>query len=130
MAAEIMAVMGRLLWSWQNFAKVRHSDCRTRSIERFYGKKSMETLKIILPAGERKPCVCGATLCVNRTSSNGHLTEVWLCSRQCGARGFTYEGALRRKIRLDLLSWGDLRRNAHALIAAHSEEHDDDAIVQ
>jgi len=85
----------------------------------------METLKIILPATERKPCVCGATLCVNRASSNGHLTEVWLCSRHCGARGLTYEGALRRKIRLDLLGWGDLRRNAQALIAAHSEGHDD-----
>jgi hypothetical protein len=82
----------------------------------------METMKIIMPAAERKPCVCGATLCVSRTAGNGHLAEVWLCSRHCGARGLTYEGALRRKIRLDLLSWGDLRRNAQALIAAHSDE--------
>ena len=80
----------------------------------------MEAVKIIIPAAERKPCVCGATLSVSRTS---RLAEVWLCSRHCGARGLTYEGALRRKIRLDLLSWGDLRRNAQALIAAHSNEH-------
>ena len=130
MAAEIMAgdrPASMVLAPLRERAALR---LQNSIFERFYGKKSMETLKIILPAAERKPCVCGATLCVNRTSSNGHLTEVWLCSRQCGARGLTYEGALRRKIRLDLLSWGDLRRNAHALLAAHSEEHDDDAIVQ
>lgn len=57
----------------------------------------MEAVKIIVPAAERKPCVCGA-------------------------RGLTYAGALRRKIRLDLLSWGDLRRATQALIAAHSDE--------
>ena len=84
----------------------------------------METVKIIMPAAERKPCVRGATLCVSRTASNGHLIEAWHCSRHCGARGLTYEGALRRKIRLDLLSWGDLRRNAQALIATHSDEQD------
>jgi hypothetical protein len=85
----------------------------------------MEAVKIIMPAAERKPCVCGATLCVSRASSNGQSVEVWLCSRHCGARGLSYEGALRRKIRLDLLSWGDLRRNAQALIAAHSHKQDD-----
>ena len=85
----------------------------------------MEAVNIIYPAPERKPCVCGATLSVNRTANNGHSPEIWLCSRHCGARGLTYEGALRRKIRLDLLGWGDLRRNAQALIAAHSDEHDD-----
>jgi hypothetical protein len=85
----------------------------------------MEAVKIIMPAAERKPCVCGGTLCVSRAANNGRLAEVWLCSRHCGARGLTYEGALRRKIRLDLLSWGDLRRNAQALIVAHSDEHDD-----
>ncbi len=79
----------------------------------------MEAVKIILPAAERKPCVCGATLALNR--SFGRAGGRWLCSRHCGARGLTYEGALRRKIRLDLLSWGDLRRSAQALIAAHSE---------
>ena len=84
----------------------------------------MEGVKIIMPAAERKPCVCGATVCVSRTTSYRQLTEVWLCSDHCGARGLTYEGALRRKIRLDLLSWGDLRRNAQALIAAHSDEQD------
>jgi hypothetical protein len=85
----------------------------------------MEAVKIIMPAADRKPCVCGATLSVSRTASNGHLTELWLCSRHCGARGLTYEGALRRKIRLDLLSWGDLRRNAQALVAAHSDDQDE-----
>jgi hypothetical protein len=90
----------------------------------------MEAVKIIMPAAERKPCVCGATLYLSRGPSNGHPAEVWLCSRHCGARGFTYEGALRRKIRLDLLSWGDLRRNAQALIAAHSDEHDEHCFVQ
>jgi len=85
----------------------------------------MEAVNIIYPSAEQKPCVCGATLSVNRTSSNRHSAEVWLCSRHCGARGLTYEGALRRKIRLDLLGWGDLRRNAQALIAAHSDEPDD-----
>lgn len=84
----------------------------------------MEALKIIMPAAERKPCVCGATLCVTRTANNGRLIETWLCSRHCGARGLSYEGALRRKIRLDLLSWGDLRRKAQALIEAHSDEQD------
>jgi hypothetical protein len=84
----------------------------------------MEALKIIMPAAERKPCVCGATVSVSRTANNGYLVEAWLCSRHCGARGLTYEGALRRKIRLDLLSWGDLRRNAQALIEAHSDEQD------
>ena len=33
----------------------------------------------------------------------------------------TYEGALRRKLRLDLLSWGDLKRKAQALIEADNE---------
>ena len=66
----------------------------------------MEALKIVMPAVERKPCVCGATVSVSRTASKGQLAEAWLCSRHCGARGLTYEGALRRKIRLDLLSWG------------------------
>ena len=47
----------------------------------------MEAVKIIMPVAERKPCVCGATVVVSRTTSAGHLTEVWLCSRHCGARG-------------------------------------------
>jgi hypothetical protein len=84
----------------------------------------MEAIKIITPAAERKPCVCGATICVSRGSTNNRNAEVWLCARHCGARGLSYEGALRRKVRLDLLSWGDLRRNAQALIAAHSEDDD------
>jgi hypothetical protein len=78
----------------------------------------VEAVKIILPAPDRKPCVCGATLCLSRVSTKKHRSHVWLCSRHCGARGLSYESALRRKVRLDLLSWGDLRRNAQALIAA------------
>jgi hypothetical protein len=84
----------------------------------------MEAVKIILPVAQCKPCVCGATLCVRRAPGGGTSTELWLCSRHCGARGLTYEGALRRKIRLDLLRWGDLRRNAQALITHHSDEPD------
>ena len=79
-------------------------------------------MKIIMPSSEKKPCVCGATLSVSRQSSAKRKIDVWLCSRHCGARGLTYEGALRRKVRLDLLSWGDLRRNAQALLTAHSDE--------
>jgi hypothetical protein len=84
----------------------------------------MEAIKIIVPTAERKPCVCGATLRVSRSSTHKRNAEVWLCERHCGARGLSYEGALRRKVRLDLLSWGDLRRNAQSLIAAHSEDDD------
>lgn len=84
----------------------------------------MEALKIILPSAERKPCVCGATLFrTNVTRPNSD--PIWLCSRHCGARGHTYEGALRRKVRLDLLSWGDLRRNAQKLIAADANIEDE-----
>jgi len=82
----------------------------------------MQAVKIIVAAAERKPCVCGATISVSHSASEGSVTELWLCSHHCGARGLTYEGALRRKIRLDLLSWGDLRRNAQALIAANSDD--------
>ena len=84
----------------------------------------MEAVKIIVPAAERKPCVCGATLCISRAVTNKRHADVWLCSRHCGARGLSYEGALRRKVRLDLLSWGDLRRNAQALIAAEEDDRD------
>ena len=87
----------------------------------------MEAVRIILPAEDRKPCVCGATIQVSSAGMNKQKREVWLCTRHCGARGLTYEGALRRKVRLDLLSWGDLRRNAQTLIAA--ENQDDDVIL-
>ena len=76
-----------------------------------------EALKIIIPHAESKPCVCGATL-FRSNVTRPQSEPVWLCSRHCGARGATYEGALRRKVRLDLLSWGDLRRNAQALVNA------------
>lgn len=82
----------------------------------------MEAVKIILPAADRKPCVCGATLCLSRAAANKHRPEVWLCSRHCGARGLSYDGALRRKVRLDLLSWGDLRRKALSLAAAENDD--------
>lgn len=82
-----------------------------------------EALKIILPAAERKPCVCGATLYRTNLTRPG-CEPIWLCSRHCGARGRTYEGALRRKVRLDLLSWGDLRRNAQKLIGAEQAPDD------
>jgi len=84
----------------------------------------MEALKIILPSAEQKPCVCGATL-FRTNVTRPHCEPIWLCSRHCGARGLTYEGALRRKVRLDLLSWGDLKRNAQTLIAAEMEIEDE-----
>jgi hypothetical protein len=84
----------------------------------------MEALKIILPNAERKPCVCGATL-FRTNITRPHSEPIWLCSRHCGARGATYEGALRRKIRLDFLSWGDLRHNAQTLIAADLQIEDE-----
>jgi hypothetical protein len=34
----------------------------------------------------------------------------------------SYEGALRRKVRLDLLSWGDMKRNAQTLISAENDD--------
>jgi hypothetical protein len=84
-------------------------------------RASTEALKIILPSAERKPCVCGATLFRTNITRPNH-PPIWLCSRHCGARGASYEGALRRKVRLDLLSWGDLKRNAETLIEAENSE--------
>lgn len=80
----------------------------------------MAEVKIITRALERRPCVCGATLTVSHMQTE-RRTELWLCTRHCGARGSTYKGALRRKVRLDLLSWGDLRRNARALIESSED---------
>ena len=77
----------------------------------------MEAVKIITPPAERKPCVCGATLDICRESTEQRRNQRWR-----GARGLTYEGALRRKLRLDLLSWGDLKRKAQALIEADHED--------
>ena len=87
-------------------------------------EKRMEAVKIIMPTVEHKPCVCGATLYRSIVTTNRRKSEVWLCNDHCGARGQTYEGALRRKVRLDLLSWGDLRRNAQTLIEAENEDED------
>lgn len=75
----------------------------------------MAEIKIIAPALERRPCVCGATIARSHMHTE-RRADLWLCTRHCGARGLSYRGALRRKVRLDLLSWGDLRRNARALI--------------
>ena len=84
----------------------------------------MEALKIVLPSAESKPCVCGATL--YRTNVTRPTDEpLWLCSRHCGAYGLTYESALQRRVRLDLLSWGNLQRNAQKLIAADGEFDDE-----
>jgi hypothetical protein len=86
----------------------------------------MEALKIVLPSAESKPCVCGATLF--RTNVTRPKAEpIWLCSRHCGAYGLTYESALRRKVRLDLLSWSNLRRHAQTLIAADEESDDENS---
>lgn len=80
----------------------------------------MAEIKIIARATERRPCVCGATIAVSHMQSETKA-DLWRCTRHCGARGLTYQGALRRKVRLDLLSWGDLRRNARALIDSAEE---------
>jgi hypothetical protein len=82
----------------------------------------MDAVRIIRPASDRKPCVCGATLQLCCDSTDRRKTRRWLCSRHCGARGLTYAGALRRKVRLDLLSWGDIRRNAQTLIFAENDD--------
>jgi hypothetical protein len=90
----------------------------------------MEAVKIITPPAERKPCVCGATLYICRESTEQRRNQMWRCARHCGARGLTYEGALRRKLRLDLLSWGDLKRKAQALIEADNEDLINVALLQ
>jgi len=82
----------------------------------------METVKIIMSAAESKSCICGATLFNCRDSNNERDTHVWRCARDCGARDLTYAGALRHKVRLDLLSWDDLRRKTQALIEADSDD--------
>ena len=87
-------------------------------------EERMEAVKIIMPTVEHKPCVCSATLRRSIATTSRRKSEVWLCTNHCGARGLTYEGALRRKVRLDLLSWGDLRRNAQTLIEAENEDED------
>ena len=89
-----------------------------------HNEERMEVVKIIMPTAERKPCVCGARLYLSSVTANRRKSEVWLCTNHCGARGLTYEGALRRKVRLDLLSWGDLRRNAQTLIEAENQDED------
>ena len=81
----------------------------------------MEAIGIVMPTLDRKPCVCGATLQVSRVLTNKRTREVWLCSNHCGAYGLTYEGALRRKVRMDLLSWSNLKRNAQTLIEAEDQ---------
>lgn len=86
------------------------------------GKPAVQPLKIITPTLEQKPCVCGASLIYCHDFADGRDSGMWRCKRHCGARGLSYEGALRRKLRLDLLSWGDLRRKARALVAAEKKD--------
>ncbi len=85
-------------------------------------KPERRPVEIIVPTPERKLCVCGAALIFSRDLAEPSDTGIWRCNRHCGARGLSYEGALRRKLRLDLLSWGDLRRKARALVAAEKED--------
>ncbi|MGH7817959.1 MAG: hypothetical protein ACREOR_11270 [Candidatus Binatia bacterium] len=82
----------------------------------------MEVVKIIMPTAERKPCVCGATLYLSRAIAHRREINVWLCTRGCGARGLTYEGALRRKVRVDLLTWSNLRHKAQSLSEAENQD--------
>ena len=82
----------------------------------------MPAVKIIPSTAERKRCVCGATLQMSCDPDDSRRTQLWRCNHHCDARGRSYEGALRRKVRLDLLSWGDLRRKAQPLIAAATDD--------
>ena len=81
----------------------------------------MAEIRIISRPVERKACVCGGALTVSQITNDKRTASLWLCTRHCGARGLTYPGALRRKVRLDLLKWGDLRRNARALAESAEE---------
>ena len=87
------------------------------------GEEGMAGAKIIIPEADQKPCVCGATISLSWSVTAKREVQIWLCSRHCGARGRSYVGALRRKVRLDFLSWGELRRNAQALIGADADDH-------
>jgi hypothetical protein len=82
----------------------------------------MTVTKIIMPEAEQRPCVCGAIVSPNSSVIAKGEVQIWLCSRHCGARGHSYEGALRRKVRLDFLSWGELRRNAESLIYDNADD--------
>ena len=83
----------------------------------------MTVTKIIMPEAEQRPCVCGAIVSPNSSVTAKREAQIWLCSRHCGTRGRSYVGALRRKVRLDFLSWGELRRNAESLIVADADDH-------
>ena len=77
----------------------------------------MEAVKIItLPPSENPASAAPLSTSAASRRNNAEI--------KCGAaaRGLTYEGALRRKLRLDLLSWGDLKRKAQALIEADNED--------
>ena len=86
------------------------------------GEEAMTGAKIIIPEADQKPCVCGATVSLRWKITVKRKVQIWLCSRHCGARGHSYEGALRRKVRLDFLSWGELRRNAESLIDDNGDD--------
>jgi len=86
------------------------------------GEEGMAGTKIIIPEADQKPCVCGATISLSWSVIVKRKVQIWLCSRHCGARGHSYQGALRRKVRLDFLSWGELRRNAESLINDNGDD--------
>ena len=81
----------------------------------------MEAVKIItLPPSENP--ASAAPLSTSAASRRNNAEIKCGAARATAARGLTYEGALRRKLRLDLLSWGDLKRKAQALIEADHED--------
>lgn len=53
---------------------------------------------------ENKPCVCGEKMVRIRGLKRDGKSDAWVCeSLECGARGLTYEGALRSGYRTALL---------------------------
>jgi len=110
----------------------------------------MAQARIITSKTDQKPCVCGAAIAPSHSVSAKGDMQIWLCSRHCGARGYSYQGALRRKVRLDFLGWGEIRRNAaaliknsfrstdvsefgvhcHSVISPNHPEHDNGAVTQ
>jgi len=82
----------------------------------------MEAVKIItLPPSENP--ASAAPLSTSAASRRNNTEIKCGAARATAARaGLTYEGALRRKLRLDLLSWGDLKCKAQALIEADHED--------
>jgi hypothetical protein len=60
--------------------------------------------KIDLELLETKPCVCGEKMVRIPGVKRDGKADAWLCqSFECGARGLSYEGALRSRYRTALL---------------------------